>query len=149
MSSLPARRRWKGEGDAGALRPGLGQTMPAGHHSGGGYLTGWCAPRRSGRLQGLASRYRERGERGSALAQFVFPCPSPPWSPRGSWKGAGWARNPKGVDALFFELCWSLRSSTNLEDLGLPKPPPSMLGGEVRNLFYPSAPTSLADRRAL
>lgn len=96
MSSLPARRRWKGEGDAGALRPGLGQTMPAGHHSGGGYLTGWCAPRRSGRRRGLASRYRERGERGSALAQFVFPCPSPPWSPRGSWKGAGWARNPKG-----------------------------------------------------
>lgn len=35
MSSLPARRRWKGEGDAGALRPGLGQIMPAGHHSGG------------------------------------------------------------------------------------------------------------------
>lgn len=29
MSSLPAQRGWKGEGDAGAPRPGLAQAKPA------------------------------------------------------------------------------------------------------------------------
>lgn len=49
----------------------------------------------------------------------------------------------------YLSFAGARRSSTNLEDLGLPKPPPSMLGGEVKNLFCPSVPTSLADRRAL
>lgn len=33
MSLLPVRRGWKGEGDAGAPRPGLKETMPKGDHA--------------------------------------------------------------------------------------------------------------------
>lgn len=48
MSSLPERRGWKGEGDAGPRRPGLGQTILAPRSKpleagAGDYLTGLCA----------------------------------------------------------------------------------------------------------
>lgn len=61
MSSLPARRRWKREGDAGAPRPGLGEIMPAGHRS--GVLPDWpVCPAVGERRRGLASWYGERGK---------------------------------------------------------------------------------------
>lgn len=41
------------------------------------------------------------------------------------------------------------QNSPSPEELGLPKPPLSMLGGEVRNRSYAGAPRPLANRCAL
>lgn len=79
MSSLPAQRGWKGEGNAGAPRPGLGQTEPAAHRGGGrGGAPDWLARR----LVEERPRERERKRAGIQGApwlcsQFAFPSPFP------------------------------------------------------------------------
>lgn len=117
---------------------------------GEGYLTGLCARLRDGRRRGLASRYREREEGGSAPALFAcFSFSFPQWSPRGSWKQAGSSRNLKVWMSYSQSSAGAEQSSSSLEDLRLSKLPPSVLGVEARNRFYTWAPRSLADRCAL
>lgn len=97
MSSLPAQRGWKGEGNAGAPRPGLGQTEPAAHRGGGrGGAPDWLARRLVEERPRERERERERGSRerpGSVLSSLFLLLS--PWSLRGSWKESGQARHLK------------------------------------------------------
>lgn len=68
MSSLPAHREWKGEGDA--RRPASGRRYPLTTDRSLG-PPDWLVHPVGGRRRGLASWYRERGKGGSAWLYSV------------------------------------------------------------------------------
>lgn len=88
MSSIPAQRGWKGEDNTVALKPGLGQTVPAAHclEEGRGRAPDWLVRRQVEDTKALPAGVGRGGSKGVPGLCSLFAFPS---FPLGALGGAG------------------------------------------------------------
>lgn len=98
MSSLPAHREWKGEGDA--WRPASGRRYPLTTDRSLG-PPDWLVHPVGGRRRGLASWYRERGKGGSAWLYSLPFLLLFHLEPKGELEEGKAGQEPEGVQAQF------------------------------------------------